>query len=134
VRGLSCSGDETSTQELVLAKALKPSRKFSSGSSGFSPVEMASGTKVGVGREKTPLSHTGVSGVGKALKALDLFGSASCAFEDETVVPMPAPMPHQKHPWKSPAPKIVRKSSDASPAKGTSARRCFICLFYVRYI
>jgi hypothetical protein len=77
------------------------------------------------------LACTSVSGTGTTLKVLDLFGSASCAFEDMVVVPAPVPRP--RRPWKSP-PKAVQKSFDVPPMKGTCVRRCSIRLFYVHYI
>jgi hypothetical protein len=61
---------------------------------------------MGCTEKKTSFPHTSVSGVGKAPIALDLFGSASSASEDETIVPMSVPVPCQKHPWKSPPPKL----------------------------
>jgi hypothetical protein len=77
------------------------------------------------------LPRTSVSGVGTTLKALDLFGYASSASEDEAATP--APVPRRKRPQKSPL-KTVRKSFDVLPVKGTSVRRCSIRLLYVRYI
>jgi hypothetical protein len=100
-RESSHSGDQTSTQELALAKALKPSKKFSSRGSGLSLIEKASTVKVRNDGGKASLPRTGVSGVGMTSKALDLFESASPASEDE--VAAPAPVPHQKHPQKSPS-------------------------------
>jgi hypothetical protein len=71
----------------ALAKALKPRKKFRSGSSGLSLAEKASAAKVGVHKGKESLP--GVSGVGMTSKALDLFGSTSSASEDETIGPTP---------------------------------------------
>jgi hypothetical protein len=87
MRGPSRSGDQTSAQEVALAKALKPRKKFRSGSSGLSLAEKASAAKVGVHKGKESLP--GVSGVGMTSKALDLFGSTSSASEDETIGPTP---------------------------------------------
>jgi hypothetical protein len=131
VKGSSCSGDQTSAQELALAKALKPSKKFSSGSSGLSLAEKASTAKGGIHMGKTSLPRTSVGSVGTTPKALDLFGSVSSASEDEAVAPVH--VPRRKRPQKSPL-KTARKSSDVSPMKGSSVRGCSIHLFYVRYI
>jgi hypothetical protein len=119
-------------QELVQAKALKPSKKFSSGSSRLSLTEKASTTKVGIHGGKTSLPCNDVSGAGKAPKALDVFGSALSTSKDETIVP--APVTRRKRPRKSPPPKTIWKSSDVPPMKGASVWRCSIHLFYVRYI
>jgi hypothetical protein len=91
-KGLSRSGDQTSAQELALAKALKLSKKFSSGSSGFSLTEKASASKGGVHRGKTSLPHANVGGAVTTPKALDLFGIASSTSEGEAAAP--AHVPH----------------------------------------
>jgi hypothetical protein len=116
---------------LVLAKALKLSKKFSSLSSELSLAEKASAAKVGIHRGKTSLLHTSVGSAGMTPKMLDLFGSASSSSEDEAAAPMR--VPHRKRPRKSP-PKIARKSSDVSPGEGMSVRVRSIHLFYVLYI
>jgi hypothetical protein len=96
----SCSGDQTSSQELALTKALKPNKKLRSGSSGLSHTEKASAINVGSCGGKKSLPRTGVSGAGMTSKALDLFGPASSTSEDKAVMPVLAP--HQKRPQKSP--------------------------------
>jgi hypothetical protein len=115
----------------VLAKALKPSKKFSLGSSGLSLAEKASTAKGGIHRGKTSLPRTSVGSMGMTPKALDLFGSVSSASEDEVVAPVH--VPRQNRPQKSP-PKTARKSSNVSPTKGSSVQGYSIHLFYVRYI
>jgi hypothetical protein len=115
----------------VLAKALKPRKKISLGSSRLSLAEKSSIAKGGVHGGKMSLPCTNVGGAGTTPKALDLFGSASSTAKDEAVAP--AFVPHQKRPQKSSL-KTIQKSSDAPPAKGTSVRRHSIRLFYVRYI
>jgi hypothetical protein len=80
----------------VLAKALKPSKKFSSGSSDLSLAEKASIAHVGIHSGKRSSPQTGVSGVGTRSKALDMFGSGSSASKDEAA----APVPHRKRPQK----------------------------------
>jgi hypothetical protein len=54
VKGSSCLGDQTSTQELALVKALKPSKKFILGSSGLSLAKKASTAKDGIHGGKRP--------------------------------------------------------------------------------
>jgi hypothetical protein len=54
-KGSSHSGDQISAHELALAKALKPSKKFSLGSSGLSLTNKASAAKGGIHRGKTSL-------------------------------------------------------------------------------
>jgi hypothetical protein len=58
-----------------------------------------------------------VNGAGTTPKALDLFGFASFASEDEAAAPAHAP--HRKCPRKSLL-KTVEKSSNVLPTKGTS--------------
>jgi hypothetical protein len=130
-KGLSRSEDQTSTQELALAKALKPSKKFSLGSSGLSLTEKASASKGGVHGGKTSLPNANVGGTVMTPKALDLFGFASSTSEGEAAAP--AHVPHWKRPHKS-SPKTIQKSSDVPIAKGTSVRKRSIRLFYVCYI
>jgi hypothetical protein len=89
MKGSSRSGDQASTQELALAKAVKPSKKFSSGSSGLSLAEKASTTKGGIHGGKMSLPRTSVSGTGTTPKVLDVFGSASSASKDEADAPAP---------------------------------------------
>jgi hypothetical protein len=125
-RGLSRSRDQTSAQELALAKALKQSKKPISGSSGLNPAEKASTAKGGIREGKKPLPHT-------APKALYLFGSASSSSKDEAAAPAPTPTPCQKRPRRSP-PKFSQKSSNAPPVKGMFIGRWSIHLFYVCYI
>jgi hypothetical protein len=85
----------TSTQELMLAKPLGRSKKFSAKSSGLSVAEKAS--LLGVGAAS-----------GKSKRALKLFGSDSSVSDDEHA---PSRLP-QKHPWESFTPKQV-----AEPAR-----------------
>jgi hypothetical protein len=66
-KGSSNSGDHTSTQELTLAKPLKPSKKFVSQSSRLSSAEKASSTNVKVIGGKTSLTSTGGSGATRVL-------------------------------------------------------------------
>jgi hypothetical protein len=94
MKGSSRSGDQTSAQELALAKALKPSKKFSSWSLGLNLVEKAFPSKGGIHGGKISLPCTSVTGVGTTPKELDLFGSSPSASEDEAAAP--APVPHQK--------------------------------------
>jgi hypothetical protein len=124
-------GDQTSAQELALAKALKSSKKFNSGSLGLSLTEKASATKGGILKGKMSLPRTSVSEAGATLKVLDLFGYVSSTSEGE--VAAPTPVPRRKRPQKSPL-KIAWKTSDVAPAKGTFVWMCSISLFYVRYI
>jgi hypothetical protein len=112
----SHSRDQTSVQELALAKALKPSKKFSSGSSGLSPIEKAAATNVKAGRGKISSTSTGFGGADQALKALDLFDSGSSASHAEAATPLPC----HKHPWKSPPLKGALKTFDAPTGKGMS--------------
>jgi hypothetical protein len=94
----SHSGDQASAHKLALARALKPSKKFSSGSSGLSLAEKASAAHVWIRGGKKSLPRLGVSGAGMSSKALDLFGSGSSASKDEAAVPAP----RRKRPLKSP--------------------------------
>jgi hypothetical protein len=116
-KGSSRLMDWTSAQELAMAKALKAIKKFITGSSGLSLMEKAATGKVKISREKVPSTSTGVSGAGKAPKALDLFGSGSSSSDDEAA----ASAPHQKCLWKSPPRKNIQKSSDAPTAGGMPA-------------
>jgi hypothetical protein len=130
------SRDQSSTQELTLAMALKLSMVFSSGSSGLSHAEKASTAKVGIHRGKKLLPHKGMSGAGTTPKVLDLFGSTSSSSEDEAIAP--ALVPHRKHRRKSP-PKTFRMPYDVPPVKGTSIQRCsisfyFLCLLYLTFL
>jgi hypothetical protein len=97
MKGSSRSGDQTSVQELAMAKALKPSKKIILGSSELSVTEKVSTEKVKISGEKAPSTSAGVGCVGKALKALDLFGSSSSASDDEVA----ASTPHWKRLRKS---------------------------------
>jgi hypothetical protein len=82
-KGSSRLVDWTSVQELAMAKALKAIKNFITGSSGLSLMEKATTGKVKISGGKVPSTSTGVSGAGKAPKALDLFGSGSSASDDE---------------------------------------------------
>jgi hypothetical protein len=118
-KGSSCSGDQTSTQKLALAKPLKQSRKFGSLSSRLSVTEKTSSANVKISGGKTSLTSTGGGGAGWApMCALDLFDSDSSTSDGKVV----AHVPHRKHPRKSPLPKPIPKPSDAPVAKGTSAQ------------
>jgi hypothetical protein len=117
-------------QELALAMALKPSKKFNSGSSGLSLTEKASTTKVKTSEGKASSTSACVIGASKALKVLDLFGSGSSAFDGEAV----APTPRRKRLQKSHPLKTVRRSSGAPATKRTSAWRCALFLSHSCYI
>jgi hypothetical protein len=107
MKGSSRSGDQTSAQELVLAKALKLSQKFSSQPSGLSVMENTSPANVKISGDKTSSTSAGGGGLIRALAhALDLFDPGSSASDDEVI----APVTHRKHLQKSP------------PLKGTSAQ------------
>jgi hypothetical protein len=96
MKGSSCSEDQTSMQELMLAKPLKQSKKFISHSS-------------------WP-SSAGGSGRAQALDhVLDLFDSGSSTFGGETANLAPP----QKHPQKSPVLKNVPMPCEALATKGT---------------
>jgi hypothetical protein len=94
-KGSSCSRDQTSAQELALAKPLKQRRKFVSQSSGLSITEKTSFANVKISGAKTSLTSVGGGGEGQALAhALDLFDSDSSASDGEVA----APVPHRKRP------------------------------------
>jgi hypothetical protein len=118
---------------LALAKALKLSKKFSSRSSSLSLIEKASAAKVGIQGGKKSLPCTGVSVARMTQKVLDLFRSASSAFEDETA----EHAPYQKRPQKSPS-KTSQKYFDVPPVKGTSIQRRSIhfvlCSLYLTFV
>jgi hypothetical protein len=78
----------------VLVRALKPSKKFSLGSSGHSHAEKSSAANVGIHGGKKLLPRMGLSGAGTSSKALDLFRSGSSASEHAAT----APACHRKHP------------------------------------
>jgi hypothetical protein len=76
-RRSSHSDARTSTQELALAKALKPSKKF------VAKTSIAGAEAAG---KKTFYTSAGGSNVTRALKcALNLFGSNSSTFDSETI-------------------------------------------------
>jgi hypothetical protein len=110
MKGLSRSGDQTSAQELVLAKPVKRSKKFSSQSSRLSIIEKTTSSNVKISMGK--MTPTSVGG-----RALDLFDSGSSTSDSEAA----APIPRKKDPQKSPPLKAVIKPFDAPAAKGTSA-------------
>jgi hypothetical protein len=90
VKGSSRLGDETSTQVLALAKPLKPSKKFSSQSSGHSIIEKTSSANLKISRCKTFSTSTGWGGSGRAsARTLDLFDSGLSASGGEDAAPMP---------------------------------------------
>jgi hypothetical protein len=89
---LSHSGDQTSAQELALDKALKPSKKFSSGSLGLSLAEKASAAKGRLHEGETSLPRAIMGGTGTTPKVLDLFRSASSTSKDEATAPAPVPL------------------------------------------
>jgi hypothetical protein len=112
----------------VLTRALKPSKKFSSGSSGLSLAKKASVANVRMHGGKKSLPWMSVSGAGTTSKVLDLFGYASSTSEDEAAAP--APTPRWNHLWKSPL-KTSRKPSDVPSVKGTSIPSCSIPFIFV---
>jgi hypothetical protein len=80
---------------------------------------------------KKSLPHTGVSGRGTTSKVLDLFGSASSAYEDEAACAYAPPEMSSKSPSKT-----FQKPSDVPPTKGTSIHWysipfSFLCLLYL---
>jgi hypothetical protein len=84
VKGSSYLGDQTSAQELVRAKPLKASQKFSLRSSGLSIIEKTSFVNVKISRGKTSSTSMGGGGLDWApAHALDLFNSGSSASDDE---------------------------------------------------
>jgi hypothetical protein len=104
-KGSSRSVDQTSTQELALAKPLKQSKIFVSHSLGSSSTD---------GR-----------GVTQALTCvLGLFNSGSSDSDGEPTNPASP----QKRPRKSPIPKIVLKPSEALATKCTLEQFFFLCL------
>jgi hypothetical protein len=82
----SHSRDQTSMQELELAKALKPSKKFGSG---LSLSNKATVTKIKTGRGGMSSTSTGFGGASQNLKALDLFNSGSSVSDAEGAKPVP---------------------------------------------
>jgi hypothetical protein len=83
-RRSSHSETQTSAQELALAKPLKHGTKFAAKSSGLSPAEKASITRVEAASKKT--SSTSAAG-GSMTRALNLFDSGSSASDDSTAPP-----------------------------------------------
>jgi hypothetical protein len=95
LRGHPVRGDQTSAQELVLAKPLKASQKLSLQSSGLSIIEKTSSANVKISRGRASSTSTGGGGLVQApTHALDLFDLGSSASGDEAA----APMPRQKCP------------------------------------
>jgi hypothetical protein len=81
-------GGSNLCQELVLAKALKPSKKFKSQSSGLDVVEEASSANVRISGGKTSsTSIVGGSACRAPVRALDLFDSGSSASGGEAAAP-----------------------------------------------
>jgi hypothetical protein len=119
MKGSSRSGHQTSAQELALAKPLKQSRKFSSQSSGLSIIEKLPPRMLKLAGGKTSSTSAGGGGAGRDLScALDLFDSGSSASNGEVLTPVP----HRKHPQKSPPSKAILKPSNTPTAKGTSVQ------------
>jgi hypothetical protein len=81
-KGSSRSGDQTSAQELVMAKQL-------SWGAWDLVSQRASARKVKISGGKAPSTSAGVGCVSKAPKALDLFGSGLFASDDEATASAP---------------------------------------------
>jgi hypothetical protein len=89
VKASSHSMDQTSVQELALAKPLKQRKKFSSQTSGLSIIEKTSSANVKIRRAKMSSTSAGGGGGGRAPNTLDLYDSGSSAFDGEATAPMP---------------------------------------------
>jgi hypothetical protein len=119
--GLSHVGNQTSVQELALAKPVKASKKFIAQSSGLSIVEKTSPVDAKVVRKRMSSTSAGGSDVASALaRALDLFGSGSSSSNGEAAPQAPPKKCHRK----SPVPKIILKLSTTQ-----GNLECFLSLF-----
>jgi hypothetical protein len=92
--GASHSMGQTSTQELVLAKCLKQSKKFISQSLRLSITEKTSSANIKIsGGGGGVMTSTGGGGAAQPLtRMLDLFESGSSASDDEAAAPAPMPL------------------------------------------
>jgi hypothetical protein len=102
------SGTQTSALELALAKPMKRNNKFVTKSSRLSIAEKATDVTIKIVSKKMySASAGGSSMIRPSTRALDLFGSGSLAYDDETT---PREPPY-KRPRKFPMPKGVLKAS-----------------------
>jgi hypothetical protein len=107
-RGSSYSGTHTSTQELALAKPVKPSKKFVAQSSRLNVTKKTSSTNVKIVGKKTYFTCAGGSDATQAsARALDLFDSSSSASDGEAAIPAP-PRKRPKNVLKPSGPSVVK--------------------------
>jgi hypothetical protein len=100
------SGDKTSTLELALAKPVKHSKKFVAKSFGLGVAKKATAATVRITSKKMYTATAGGSDETRApTRALDLFGSASSASDDETTIWEPPRKRSSKFPLSKGAPK-----------------------------